>query len=89
MSICLDCAYWRYSYPNKAGVCTVGPDSLRGQMLPITVASVGDQLYAEHEPGIATVSNATCDNWEPFSDADDIPYIDKDGEENHWSTDDD
>lgn len=77
---CSTCEFWLYHFPNKAGVCTVGPDRPEGYIGPVTVELCGDGLAHQYEESIATMHDTSCYAWEPsesFLDA----VIDEDEED--------
>lgn len=88
MSVCRDCAFWLYHFPNEAGICTVGPGYVLGKVFPVFPRIVGDSLAIEWQASVATEGNTTCTEWSDLNDgADDIPYIEN-GQPQHWKDED-
>ncbi len=82
MSVCADCVFWVYRLPHVAGVCSVGPRDLEGKRAPVSGTLVGSQFAAEWPDATATWPQSVCSNWELSEDAaEDIPFIDSEGNE--------
>lgn len=64
MFSCANCQHWRYLYPARAGVCTIGPVDPLDPVEPAREDNVGELLAIEHFGGTATTGDNLCDAWD-------------------------